>query len=205
MALSLAEALDWYPINLALSSRAVMHNLLDRLHDVLVGGVPGDVVEMGCHAGDTSVFLARMIRELDPSRTLHLYDSFQGLPEKDAKDNPAYGEPGSVRTAEEVVRARFAQEGLPPPQIHAGWFAELAEAEFPRQIAFAFFDGDLYRSIVDSFARVYPRLSPGAVVCVHDYGCDPWPGVTRACDDYLADKPERVTPACYLLGAMTKQ
>jgi O-methyltransferase len=201
---NVSEALGWYPINAGLSSQAVMFNLLARLREVIANGVPGDVVEMGCHAGDTAVFFARMIEELDPGRVLHLYDSFQGLPEKDAKDNPQWGEPGSVKTAQKVVRERFAREGLRQPRIHAGWFAELAEEEFPAQVAFAFFDGDLYRSILDSFLRIYPRLSPGAVVCVHDFGCDTWPGVTRACEEFLADKPEKVEAVCYLLGAMVK-
>ena len=202
--MEIGEALKWYPINPALSSEAVMATLLACLQRVILEGVPGDVVEMGCHAGDTSVFLARMIRELDGGRTLHLYDSFQGLPELDARDNPNWGEPGSVRTAEHVVHYRFEKEGLPPPRIHPGWFSELAEAEFPEQIAFAFFDGDLHSSILDSFACVYPRLSPRAIVCVHDYGCDTWPGVTAACDEFLDGKPERIERICYLLGAMTK-
>jgi O-methyltransferase len=199
------QAIKWYPINLALSSQVVMASLLTRLEQVIRAGVPGDVVEMGCHAGDTSVFFSRMIQELDPSRTLHLYDSFQGLPEKDAKDNPNWGEAGSVKTAEQVVRLRFTQEHLPQPQIHAGWFADVPEAEFPEKVAFAFFDGDFHSSILDSFRRIYPRLSPGAIVCVHDFACDTWPGVTTACEEYLADKPERVEPACYLLGAMVKR
>lgn len=212
--LDIQKCLDWYPINAALSSRVVMENLLTRLQSVILDGVPGDVIEMGCHAGDTSVFFARMIQELNgfgPEHTptsirrLHLYDSFQGLPEKGAKDNPDWGDAGSVRTAEQVVRARFDKEDLPPPQIHSGWFAELPDAEFPDKIAFAFFDGDLYQSIFDSFVRVYPRLSSGAIVCVHDYGVDNWPGVQRACEEYLADKPERMESACFLLGAMAKK
>jgi len=201
----IADCLRWYPINQALSSEAVMRALLTRLRQVIEDKVPGDVVEMGCHAGDTSVFFARMIQELDRARTLHLFDSFQGLPEKDGMDNPHWGEAGSVRTAAKVVTDRFEREGLPAPHIHPGWFGELPDAEFPREVAFGFFDGDLHSSILDSFVRIYPRLSPGAIVCVHDFGCDTWPGVTAACDEFLADKPEKVTQVCYLLGVMSKQ
>lgn len=196
----------WYPINLALSSEAVIDNLMNRLQMVLINGVPGDIVEMGCHAGDTSVFLSRMIQELDPTRKLHLYDSFQGLPEKDmAKDNPTYGEPGSVKTAKEVVLNRFAKEGLPTPEIHAGWFSDLRDSDLPEKVAFAFFDGDFYPSIMDSFVKIYPRVSQGGVICVHDFGVKEWPGVNAACDEYLADKPEKVESACYLLGSMVKR
>lgn len=50
------------------------------LSQVLMFGVPGDVVELGCNAGLTSVYLQMLIDEFDPSRTLHVYDSFAGLP-----------------------------------------------------------------------------------------------------------------------------
>jgi O-methyltransferase len=203
--MELNECLKWYPINLALSSEAVMRNLLGRLLSVLSAGVPGDVVEMGCHAGDTSVFFARMLQELAPHKTLHLYDSFHGLPDKDEHDNPNYGDPGSVKTAAKIVRDRFAKENLPKPKIHSGWFKDLTDKQIPNQVCFGFFDGDFYGSIMDSFRKIYPKTASGGMLCVHDYGCQPWPGVTRACEDYLSDKPERVEPVCYLLGAMVKQ
>src|SRR5271165_5615270 len=97
--MDISQAVKWYPVNYSLSSDEVIRCLLTRLARVLEAHIPGDVVEMGCHAGDTSVFFQRMIYCLDPSRTLHLYDSFQGLPEKSSKDNPNWGDPGSVRTA----------------------------------------------------------------------------------------------------------
>lgn len=199
------KALNWYPINLGLSSEVVMRSLLERLYRVIANNVPGDVVEMGCHAGDTSVFFQRMLLENDLKRTLHLYDSFQGLPEKDAKDNPHWGEAGSVKTARQIVVDRFAKENLPQPSIHAGWFKDIADHEYPEQVAFAFFDGDFHSSIMDSFSRIWPRMSPGGVICVHDYGCDTWPGVTTACEEFLMDKPEKHASVCYLLGEVVKQ
>ena len=72
-----------------------------------------------------------------------------------------------------------------------------ASGENPREIAFAHLDGDLYGSILESLAFVYPRLARGALVVVDDY-CDPailhrhdiFPGAYRACADFFADKPE---------------
>lgn len=203
--LDIQKCLDWYPVNPGMSSREVAKNLLDRLQQVILADVPGDVVELGCHAGDTSVFLSRMIQELDPTRTLHLYDSFEGLPAKHANDNPLYGDPGTVKTTRDMVVRRFLAERLPMPRIHAGWFSELWDKDLPERIAFAFFDGDLYQSIMDSWRLVYPRLSPGAVVCVHDYDVSNWPGTKLACDEFFSDKPEKAAGVCFLLGAVTKQ
>jgi O-methyltransferase len=51
-----------------------------------------------------------------------------------------------------------------------------------------------------SLQHTYPRLPPGAVCVIDDY-CDPsfsdWnflPGVKKACDEFFADKPEKVAP-----------
>ena len=205
MAHDIEQCLKWYPINPGLSSAVVMRHLLMRLQKVLLGDVPGDVVEMGCHAGGTSVFFARMLAETSPSRTLYLYDSFKGLPARHPKDNQNYGTPGSVHTAMETVIRRFEKERLPMPRIHHGWFRDLQPIDIPDKVAFGFFDGDMYESILDSFRLIYPRMEPGAVVCVHDYAVDNWPGVKSACDDFLADKPERMTNPVFLLGVLIKQ
>lgn len=199
------EALKWYPINPQMSSAEVLSALLTRLQNVILAEVPGDVCELGCHSGTTSVFFSRMIQELDPGRKLHLYDSFEGLPAKHPKDNPHYGDPGSVRTEEGVVRQRFLEYGLPMPEIHKGWFGQLPDSAFPDKVAFSFFDGDVYQSIWDSFVKVYPRTSPGGIICVHDFNVSNWPGTQAACEDYLADGPERAVQVCGLLGEVVKQ
>jgi O-methyltransferase len=72
-------------------------------------------------------------------------------------------------------------------------------AQLPSRIAFAHLDGDLYESILTSLTHVYPRLSQGAICLIDDYAdpaCPGWnglPGVKVACDEYLRDKPERVS------------
>ena len=58
-------------------------NLFHLMNQVLVQQVPGDIVEVGCHAGESTVVLQRVIQELDPSRELHAFDSFQGVPQGD--------------------------------------------------------------------------------------------------------------------------
>ena len=107
-----------------------------------------------------------------------------------------------MRASVAAVAENFARAGLPPPgDVHVGWFAETttsdASGENPREIAFAHLDSDLYGSILESLAFVYPRLARGALVVVDDY-CDPailhrhdiFPGAYRACADFFADKPE---------------
>src|SRR5262245_34116557 len=53
--------------------RINMYHLLSHL---LVFGVPGDVAEFGTHSGSSAVLSQKVIDEYDPSRRLHVYDTF---------------------------------------------------------------------------------------------------------------------------------
>ena len=199
----MCAALQDAPGNMAGEGKLL--NIYHTLQRALDLDVAGDVVELGCHAGTTASMLACVLRRRAPGKRLHLYDSFEGLPAGDAGsgDPPAYGaRRGSMRASVAAVAENFARAGLPPPgDVHVGWFAKTTTSdelgENPREIAFAHLDGDLYGSILESLAFVYPRLARGALVVVDDY-CDPailhrhdiFPGAYRACADFFADKPE---------------
>lgn len=161
------------------------------LSSTLLHRVPGDVLELGCNAGYTSVWLAQIIQDFAPGRPLHLFDSFEGLPGRGKYD--AYLKEGDCQASMNEVKANFAAWALPDPDIHPGWFDQTLPMSCPERISFAYLDGDFYESIKTSLEYVYPRLSPGGVILVDDY-CDldanprAWdglPGVKRACDDYI--------------------
>ena len=87
-----------------------------------------------------------------------------------------------------------------PLKLHKGSFQDLAEKDLPEQIAYAFLDGDLYGSIKSSLEAIYPRLAPGAVVFVHDFGWEGYPGTELATTEFLADKPEKMMLPAYAEG-----
>jgi O-methyltransferase len=124
----------------------------------------------------------------------HVYDSFEGLPEKHEHDGKSdtYGK-GDCRSSEDEFVEHFISRRIAIPERHKGWFAQIPDEEYPDQICFAFLDSDFYTSITDSWNKIYHKLSPGAVVCVHDYGWEKLPGVYIACDKFLIDKPEHGT------------
>ena len=61
--------------------------LLRRTIDL---GIPGAVAELGCNKGVTAALLQSVLRAHRPSTPLHVYDSFEGLPQGNANDPPAY-------------------------------------------------------------------------------------------------------------------
>ena len=154
--------------------------------------IPGDVVEFGCYAGDTSVLLAEALKNT-PDKWLYLYDSFEGLPEKAPEDQSAAGrrfKAGELKVSPETVAHKFKKLSLPDPVIVKKWFDQLNDSDLPSQISFALLDGDFYRSIKTSFEKVAPRMASGGVIIVHDYRNAELPGVTKAVGEFLDNHSE---------------
>ncbi|EIC21469.1 TylF/MycF/NovP-related O-methyltransferase [Thiorhodovibrio frisius] len=189
-----------HPIISGMITRRQLEIVLSHLHQVLEAQVHGAVVELGCCMGTTSLFIRRLLDARESRRRFIVYDSFLGLPAKRAEDESLDGSivrEGSCKCEREVLLANFHQAGLRPPEIREGWFRALPARSYPESIAFAFLDGDFYQSIWDSLNIVYPRLSRGGVIVMHDYSSLMLPGVERACSEFLRGKAEE--------GHVTKQ
>ena len=172
-------------VDLQIPSREVQL-ILDELAKTT--DIPGDVVEFGCYAGDTSIQLASAMKD-NPDKWLYLYDSFEGLPAKTAADKSADGwrfQKGELRTSPDTVARKFRKYQLPDPVIIKGWFNELQDDDLPAQISFALLDGDFYESIKTSLAWTAPRLNVGGIIAVHDYRNAALPGSARAVSEFLA-------------------
>lgn len=150
---------------------------------------PGDFVELGCYEGDTSLLLAEIIRKSD--KKLWIYDSFEGLPAKTKEDESVAGvnfQAGALYVSKRDVKLRFLRANLPVPIIKKDWFADLKPEDLPEKISFAFFDGDFYQSIKDSFRAVEGKMAEGSIIVVHDYNNPELPGVTRAVDECVGGR-----------------
>ncbi|MBR2659708.1 class I SAM-dependent methyltransferase [Candidatus Saccharibacteria bacterium] len=171
--------------------------ILELLESTITANVPGDVVEFGCYKGDTSILLQKLLHSTGTTaeaKTLWLYDSFEGLPPKTVEDASVAGDSfkaGELFVTKREVVAKFKKAGLRVPRIKKAFFEDLLDQDLPPQISFAFLDGDLYGSIKTSLALVTPRLTPGAIIVVHDYNNPELPGSAKAVDEYLRNHPTK--------------
>ncbi|MBQ3352491.1 class I SAM-dependent methyltransferase [Candidatus Saccharibacteria bacterium] len=160
--------------------------LLELLNST--ANVPGDVVELGCYKGNTSLEFERVLEKSQPEKHLWLYDSFEGLPAKTKEDNSVAGDnfkAGELLVTKREVVMRFKKAGLKVPRIRKNFFENLdPEQDFPELISFAFLDGDLYGSIKTSLELVWKKLDKNAVVVVHDYNNPELPGVSKALEEW---------------------
>lgn len=208
MHVDIKNILETLPIISKMVTSSQITHILNNLNDVLKENIKGDIVELGCNVGTTSLFIRKLLDNSCSTKKFFVYDSFEGLPPKQIEDETLHQtqyKEGSCKTSLEKFSDNFEIFQLKKPDINVGWFKEIHDDKYPNQIAFAFFDGDFYSSIIDSFEKVYPKLSPGARIVIHDFGWDALPGVKKACDDFLKDKPEKMELLEIGVGLMIKQ
>lgn len=180
-----------------------------QLEHVLQQEIPGHVVELGCYAGTTSLFIRRQLDRYNQSarREFHVYDSFEGLPEKSLQDASAAGvdfTAGKLQVGKQQFIKNFQSASLQLPVIHKGWFDSLTTADIPAGIAFAFLDGDFYGSILTSLKLVWPHISRGGILLIDDYQRESLPGVERAVRDFFQGKPVPEVQASHNIAVIVK-
>jgi len=158
----------------------------------LVESVPGDTVECGCYRGASS-FLFCQANKANArfQRMHHIFDSCEGLSEPVASVDGTYWKKHSLTSSEDEVNANLA-EYTGWYTLYKGWIPEKFPAVADKRFAFVHIDVDIYEPTRDSIAFFYSRMEPGAILLCDDYGFMSCPGATRACDEFLADKPEKM-------------
>jgi O-methyltransferase len=169
------------------------------LSQIILLKIPGDVVELGCYDGITSIIMQKTLDQFNSAKCIHVYDSFEGLPKQVKEDKGSIFIQGDMRVNKYKLIKNYIKYHTKLPEIHKGWFRDTLPQGLPNKICFAHLDGDFYTSILESLTYVYPKLAKGAIVVIDDY-CDPkihnvnniLPGVKKACDDFFRDKPEKM-------------
>lgn len=153
--------------------------------------IPGDVIECGVCDGGTAAVLARFASRSRMSRTVWLFDSFQGMPNVTKGDGPSIngetaesyigkevGDPARVNEVLRKVRANRKRVRIVP-----GWFQETLPSFNSKEIALLNIDADWYESVKLCLETFYDRVVTGGFVSFDDYGH--WPGCRRAVDEFF--------------------
>jgi len=162
----------------------VMYELL-----LEVAQLEGCGVELGVFRGGT----ARMIASVLSPKTIYLYDTFEGTPDvKTIHDELRPHKKGSFFGSIDEV-----QELLAPYSdkivYNQGVFPDDMLYKLPDEpVCFAHVDADLYTPTLSFLNLIYPMVVSGGVIVIHDYRYGPCVGVTKACNRFLVNKPEKI-------------
>ena len=187
-----------------MTSTQRLHALYQAINYATDAGVRGPIVECGVWRGGSSMLSAlALLARGDTSRTLWLYDTFEGMVAPGELDVTYDGVPAQAlletqeRTANAVndwcvasieqVRANMDATGYPRERIRLvkGKVEDTIPAQVPDTIAVLRLDTDWFESTWHELVHLYPRLVPGGVLIVDDYGW--WRGAREAVDRYFSE------------------
>jgi hypothetical protein len=130
--------------------------------------VEGVVVECGCYLGGSTANLSLICEAL--GRELVVYDSFEGLPEGDARDRvPNETSAGLLAGPLEEVRANVERFGaLGVCRFRKGWFDETLPSHREPIVA-CYLDVDFQMSIHQCLVNLWPHLVDEGYLFTDDY------------------------------------
>lgn len=182
-----------------MTSRARVAGLCSAIEYVTRRKIPGDFVECGVWRGGSSMAAAWALSHVgDLSRSLHLFDTFEGMPpptELDrrhdgmAADEILAGEAEDsgywARASLDDVQHNLAMTNYPAAKINyiKGKVEDTIPSSLVGQIAVLRLDTDWYESTKHELEHLFPLLVEGGVLIIDDYGF--WRGARRAVDDYF--------------------
>lgn len=145
----------------------------------LTNGIEGVTAEAGCYRGLASFLICEYCKIETPGfdgRGHFMIDSFEGLSAPVEEDgtlsNQRYAE--GAFTATSLERCQNTMIGFPNANIIQGWIPKAFE-ELPEQsYRFVHIDVDIFEPTLDCLRYFYPRMSPGGMIVIDDFG--PWPG-----------------------------
>jgi O-methyltransferase len=140
--------------------------------------IAGEMAEVGTYRGAS----ARLLRHYGaPGKTLHVFDTFAGLPTPGEHD--AEFQAGQFASDLAGVRAYLGDTGV---EYHVGIFPESVDDQVrAMRFSFVHLDVDLYEGTLSCLDFFYPRMTAGAILVSHDFGADRAPGVVKAFSEYF--------------------
>lgn len=166
-----------------------------------LNGIEGDYVELGAYKGGCIAMMGLCNMHYGKQRrTIHAFDSFEGLPQPVAKDLDekfdsifkvdASKKKGKleaineVAAGEEYLNQIVSEINYPKDliKIHRGWFQNTVPPAVKDidKIAILRLDGDLYDSYMVPLEHLYDKVVPGGFIIIDDW-------IFKGCREAISD------------------
>ncbi len=178
----------------ALSFPVTVINSYTLAKKCIDNNIEGDFVECGVFAGTQVAAMALANQELGMEKKIHLFDSFQGIPQAGPNDDETItscigeGDGSLITTGVSVcsvqqVQGHMKEWGIQLKQLkfYKGWFQDTVPKASIDKIALLRLDGDLYESTKICLQFLHPLVSISGYVIVDDYALT---GCRLAVDEY---------------------
>lgn len=174
--------------------------LLNAVTYLVTNKVEGDIAECGVWRGGSMMAIAlTLLAHNDTTRTLYLYDTFEGMSEPTDADKSLDEVPAKLQLERdakgsgvwcyagiEEVWANIVSTGYPQDKIRLikGKVEDTIPKTIPSRLALLRLDTDWYESTKHELDHLFPLLDKKGVLIIDDYGH--WQGARQAVDEYFA-------------------
>lgn len=151
-----------------------------------VAHLSGDVAEVGVYKGGS----ARILCEGKGNKAIHLFDTFEGLPQEVIRKEDLVK--GSWLDDTTVEGVKVYLKGYVGVHIYKGLFPDTAKPVENKKFCLVHLDTDIYQGTIEGLRFFWPRMVQGGRIISHDYNNIDCPGVKKAFQEFFTDSPERV-------------
>lgn len=180
-----------------LSRERLLFNIA-AIDSVCSKNILGDIVEIGVWKGGSMLSMLLALEKnncLD--RTIHLYDTFEGMTPSTEADKDFNGKDAnelikqdsfwSCISGLEEVQKNISQNSKYPSHLINYHKGDICKTKFiPDKIAVLRLDTDWYESTKFELDNFYDKVCSGGMVIIDDYGH--WQGCKQAVDEFLRDR-----------------
>ena len=175
--------------------------IIQAIKHIKKNNIDGDLVECGVYKGGNIILYKKIIDQISVNKQIFAYDTFEGMSEpgkhdKDLKDVNAldtfkkykFSEVPWCYSSIDEVKKNIEKFGLSPEEDFIFIKGKVEETlkkkkNLPEKISLLRLDTDFYESTKIELEILFPKLQPGGVLIIDDYGH--WKGSKKAVDEYF--------------------
>ena len=172
-------------------------NLYSYIEDILRRDIPGEFAECGCWNGNSLFATKYFIDKHNSTKSLHVFDSFEGGLSEFQKEDFNDGLINSLSQAESTRKQFYSSypklisktDKLSRLYVNKGWIPDILTSQIERSYCFVHIDVDLYEPTLKSHQYFFDRLSEGGIIVCDDYGYRQFPGAADAVEEFIKSIP----------------
>ncbi|NBP00443.1 MAG: hypothetical protein EBU90_10030 [Proteobacteria bacterium] len=166
---------------------------LDFLWNAVESCPKGDIIEIGCWRGGSSLVIAGASKIYKPESNVYLCDTFKGIVLAGPNDNH-HKDGDFSNTSKEHVYNLLVSNQITKFNLIEGIFPlETSEQVSTSMISLVHIDVDVYESYKLILNWVQDKLVPGAILIFDDYSGAGCLGARKAVDEFFKDRTDYET------------
>ncbi len=178
----------------------------------MIREVPGCIVECGIYQGNSLFSFAKFLEIFHPGdriRDVIGFDSFKGFESFSEEDGPEYPNrskvlggwnPNEFKEAFDKLVEVYHEDMFVPHakriKIVEGDILETIPAYVEKhpglRISLLHLDVDLYKPNLTALEHLYPKVVPGGLVVLDEYGMTEWGGESKAFEEYFGERQPKI-------------